>query len=239
MTHPVMAAYLRALSSHSGTGAASLPLEACTDMLGLDGLALVMTRGERRTELVQHFGERANALEDLQQVQGQGPSLDAAHHGALLLLPDVADDLAFGTRRWPGLPRAIEALDVRAVFSFPLRIGVIALGTLTGHRTAPGPMSTDQLTDAFGLADTVSQIAIATAARTDLRHTPLLDDPGLHFAEVHQATGMVAAQLNTTCDHALIRLRGYAFSHNKPLLEVSREVLALRLHLDGDGSRGD
>ncbi|MFJ2771296.1 ANTAR domain-containing protein [Streptomyces sp. NPDC087300] len=235
MTHPVMADYLRTLSSHTGPGLASLPLAACADMLGLDGLGLLLAPGGGRAELVQSFGERTLALEDLQQVQGQGPSLDAARHGALVLVPDVADAYAFATDRWPGLPSAIEALDVRAVFSFPLRIGVIALGVLTGHRTRPGLMSTDQLTDAFGLADTIAQIAITTAAHAELPHTPLLDEPGLHFAEVHQATGMLADQLDTTCDLALIRLRGYAFSHDRPLLDVSRDVLARRLRLDDNG----
>ncbi|MGA4840517.1 ANTAR domain-containing protein [Streptomyces sp. G45] len=230
-----MADYLRTLSSHTGPGLAPLPLAACADMLGLDGLALLLAPGGNPAELVQSYGERTLALEDLQQVQGQGPSLDTAGHGALMLLPDVTDTATFATDRWPGLPGAIEALGVRAVFSFPLRIGVIALGALTGHRTRPGPMSTDQLTDAFGLADTIAQVTIATATRAELPHTPLLDEPGLHFAEVHQATGMLADQLDTDCDHALIRLRGHAFSHDRPLLDVARDVLARRLRLDDNG----
>lgn len=235
MILPVMADYLRTLNSHAGPGLAPLPLAACADMLGLDGLGLLLAPGGEKAELVQSFGERTVALEDLQQVQGQGPSLDAAHHGALILLPDVADTTAFATDRWLGLPGAIEALGVRAVFAFPLRIGVIALGALTGHRVRPGPMSTDQLTDAFRLAGTISQIAIATAAQAQLPSAPLLDEPGLHFAEVHQATGMLADQLDTDCDHALIRLRGYAFSQNRPLLDVARDVLARRLRLDDNG----
>ncbi|MFM9442407.1 ANTAR domain-containing protein [Streptomyces acidiscabies] len=234
MTHPMMADYLHALSSHTGPGLAPLPLAACADSLGLDGLGLLLGAGDR-TELVQSFGEFTPALEDLQQVQGQGPSLDAARHGALILLPDVADTATFATVHWPALPGAIEALGVRAVFSFPLRIGIIALGALTGHRTRPGPMTTDQLTDAFSLADTLAQIAITTAVHADLPHVPLLDDPGLHFAEVHQATGMLADALNTDCDHALIRLRGYAFSHGRPLLDVARDVLARRVRLEDNG----
>ncbi|MFF1377212.1 ANTAR domain-containing protein [Streptomyces sp. NPDC058308] len=239
MTHPVMADYLRALSSHEGPGLAPLPLAACAGMLGLDGLGLVLTPGDGPAELVQSHGERTLALEDLQQVQGQGPSLDAARHGALILLPDVADGSAFAPQRWPGLPVAMEALGVRAVFSFPLRVGVIGLGALTGHRTRSGPMTTDQLTEAFRLTGTIAEIVIATTAESGLARTPLLDDPGLHFAEVHQATGMLAAQLDTDCDHALIRLRGYAYSHDRPLLDVARDVLGRRLRLDlvdgGDG----
>ncbi|MEV1025005.1 ANTAR domain-containing protein [Streptomyces sp. NPDC050264] len=233
MTHPVMTAYLRSLSSHTGPGTAPLPLAAFADMLGLDGLALLLSPSDGPAELVQSHGEHTLALEDLQQVQGQGPSLDAAHHGALVLVPDVAE---FTGERWAGLLAAVEALDIHAVFAFPVCIGIIGLGALTGYRTRPGPMSTDQLTDAFGLADTLAQLAIATAAHADLSDTALLDDPGLHFAEVHQATGMLSAQLHISCDHALIRLRGHAFSHDTPLLDAAREVLGRRLRLDDDGT---
>ncbi|MEV6547698.1 ANTAR domain-containing protein [Streptomyces sp. NPDC051597] len=236
MTHPVLADYLRTLSDHTGPGLAPLPLAACADMLGLSGLGLLLSPGGAPAELVQSFGERTLALEDLQRVQGHGPTLEAARHGALILVPDLTDVSSFVTDRWPGLPGAIEELGVRAVFSFPLRIGVIALGALTGHRTRPGGLSTDQLTDAFGLADTMAQIIIATSAHADLPHVPLLDEPGLHFAEVHQATGMLADQLDTTCDLALVRLRGYAFSHDTPLLDVARDVLARRLRIEDNGS---
>ncbi|WP_055699231.1 ANTAR domain-containing protein [Streptomyces silaceus] len=235
MTRPVMADYLRALSSHTGPGPVPLPFAAFADVLGLDGLGLLLAPRGGQAELVQSFGEHTLALEDLQQVQGQGPSLDAARHGALMLLPDVADVSTFATERWPGLPGSIEALGVRAVFSFPLRVGVVALGALTGHRTRPGPMSTAQLTDAFGLAGAIARITLATTPQEELPHTPLLDEPGLHFAEVHQATGMLADQLDTDCDHALIRLRGHAFSHGRPLLDVARDVLARRLRLDDNG----
>ncbi|MFD0305248.1 ANTAR domain-containing protein [Streptomyces sp. NPDC127119] len=230
-THPVMRAYLSALSAHTGPGMAPLPLAACTDMLGLDGLGLLLSPTDHPAELVQAHGERTAALEDLQQVQGQGPSLDAARHANMLLLPDIGE---LAADRWPGLPAAIEALDVHAVFCFPLRIGVIALGVLTGHRTRPGPMDPDQLTNALGLVNILAQIIITTAARPDQAQLALLDEPGLHFAEVHQATGMLAAQLGIHPDQALIQLRGYAFSHSHPLLDVARDILARRLHLNPD-----
>ncbi|MFJ9036960.1 hypothetical protein ACIRF8_10280 [Streptomyces sp. NPDC102406] len=232
MTHPVMAAYLRALSSHTGPGTAPLPLAAFARVLGLDGLGLLLSPSDGPAELVQSCGEHTVALEDLQQVHGQGPSLDAAHQGTLLLLPDVS---AFTGERWPGLLAAVQDLGVHAVFAFPLRIGVIGLGVLTGHRVRPGPMSSDALADAVGLADTLAQLAIATAAHADPARAPLVDDPGLHFAEVHQATGMLAAQLGIPCGQALVRLRAHAFGEDKPLVEIARDVLGHRLYLDDNG----
>ncbi|MEU4206234.1 ANTAR domain-containing protein [Streptomyces sp. NPDC045470] len=228
----VMVSYLRAITEHHGTGLGPVPLQGCARELGLDGLALLLGPSGNPPELVQSFGEHATALEDLQRVQGQGPSLDAAEYGMLMLLPDLSDPTAFAPTRWPGLPGAIGEIGVGAVFAFPLRIGVIALGALTGHRSRPGPLSPDQLADAFGLADTLAQAIISQAAWADIPDARLLDEPGLHFAEVHQATGMLSAQLHISCAQALIRLRSHAFSHNRSLLTTARDVLHHRLRLD-------
>ncbi|MFZ3599297.1 ANTAR domain-containing protein [Streptomyces sp. BH104] len=228
----VMVSYLRTITAHRGPGLGSVPLEGCARELGLDGLALLLGPSGNPPELVQSFGEHTTALEDLQRVQGQGPSLDAAEYGLLMLLPKVSDPTAFAPTRWPGLPGAIEEIGVGAVFAFPLCIGVIALGALTGHRARPGPLSPDQLADAFGLADTLAQAVIAQAAWMDTPGARLLDEPGLHFAEVHQATGMLSAQLNISCAQALIRLRSHAFSHDHSLLATARDVLGHRLRLD-------
>jgi len=227
-----MTSYLRALHTHPGPGLAPLPLEACAQALGLDGLALLLAPAGTGVELVQSFGTHSVALEDLQLTQGQGPSRDAAQHGALHLLPDLSDPTAFAARRWPGLPGAVQDLGIMAVFSFPLHIGVIALGALTGHRIRPGPLGADQLADAFALTDTLAQVIIDQAARPQPAGGMLLDEPGLLFAEVHQATGMLSAQQNISCTRALVLLRGYAYAHNRPLLTCARDVLHHRLRLD-------
>lgn len=50
-------------------------------------------------------------------------------------------------------------------------------------------------------------------------------------AEIHQATGMVVAQLGVGAADAFARLRAYAFAHDRLLVEVSRDVVARRLDL--------
>lgn len=49
-------------------------------------------------------------------------------------------------------------------------------------------------------------------------------------AEVHQASGMVQVQLQTSTEAALLQLRAYAFSHELLLSEVARRVVARELH---------
>jgi AmiR/NasT family two-component response regulator len=48
--------------------------------------------------------------------------------------------------------------------------------------------------------------------------------------EVHQATGMMLAQLDLDATDALARMRAYAFSHGFSLREVARDVVNRRLN---------
>ncbi|MFE0055357.1 GAF and ANTAR domain-containing protein [Streptomyces sp. NPDC059003] len=230
MRYPIAASLMRALDAHHGPGLPALPLEEAGRELGLDGLAFLLAPGGTSSELVQAFGEHTAPMEDLQLTQGQGPSPEAAQSGTIILIPDVS---ALDVTRWPGLPGPVLELGIRAMFAFPLRIGIISIGVLTGHRTTAGPMSADQLTSALVLTDLLAQYLIQRAADPGDGYR-LLEDTGLHFAEVHQATGMLAAQLGIGCAQALARLRGHAFRHDAPLLTIARQVLAHRLHLDAD-----
>jgi len=49
---------------------------------------------------------------------------------------------------------------------------------------------------------------------------------------VHQATGMVSAQLDCGVDEALLRLRGHAYAAQRPIDEVAADVVAGRLRFD-------
>jgi hypothetical protein len=48
-------------------------------------------------------------------------------------------------------------------------------------------------------------------------------------AEVHQATGMILAQLGVPAQEAFVRLRAHAFATRRPLDDVARDVVARRL----------
>jgi AmiR/NasT family two-component response regulator len=52
---------------------------------------------------------------------------------------------------------------------------------------------------------------------------------------VHQASGMVAAQLGEPVAEALVRLRAHAFARERPLIDVARDVVDRRLRFVRDG----
>ncbi|MFD0418701.1 ANTAR domain-containing protein [Streptomyces sp. NPDC127108] len=203
-------------------------LRRCARMLRLDGLALSLAQAGGAPELLWHTDEKAALLDDLQFTQGQGPSSDVLHSHTPVLWPDLT---CFPPNQWPGLAAALQELGVQAVFAFPLSVGVIHLGALTGHRAAPGPLYPQQTDDALALTDTLTELLTSPGAPT-----VLAGHSCLHRAEVHQATGMTAVRLNVSAADALARIRAHAYRHNEPLLDTARAILTRRLSLT-DNSR--
>jgi GAF domain-containing protein len=134
---------------------------------------------------------------------------------------------------------AIEA-GVRAIFGFPLRVGAVRLGALNFHCDQPRALTDEQHADALVLADVVSQTVLALqadAAPGELG-AALEVDADFHYV-VHQASGVVAAQLDVSVGQALIRLKAYAFGNGRPLAEVAEDVVARRLRFDAHGGKPD
>jgi AmiR/NasT family two-component response regulator len=50
-------------------------------------------------------------------------------------------------------------------------------------------------------------------------------------AELYQAQGMLSLQLGVDLAEAMIRLRAHAYAHNRPLIDVARDIVERRLDL--------
>jgi len=178
-----------------------------------------------------HATDQVSArLEDLQLTVGEGPCLDTFVSGGPVLVADLAAD---GTR-WPAFTSGALALGAAAVFSFPLQIGVVRLGSLDLYRDTPGPLTRTEVTDALILTDMATQgIADELDGHGQADLSWLLDP----HVEVHQAAGMVQVQLGVSTEAALMRLRGHAFTHDLPLAEVARQVVSRTLRFTRDEDR--
>lgn len=60
---------------------------------------------------------------------------------------------------------------------------------------------------------------------------PELDAVVAYRAEIYQASGMVAVQLQIPPAEALLRIRAHAFAHDTPVSAVANEIVARRLRL--------
>jgi hypothetical protein len=210
-----------------GADPATYPQRVCAagvDLLGVDGVGLTLMT---QTQLGAVWASDRESLTvvNLQFALGEGPALDAFHLGSLALEPSLASS----PTRWPFFgPEALD-LGVRAVFSFPLQVGVICLGALNLFQHHPGFLSPDELADALVLTDVVTEDLLDLQAQGALHWAP--SDHLGQRARVHQATGMVSVQIGSDMGTALARLRAYAFANDITIFEVVDQVLSRTLRL--------
>jgi ANTAR domain len=170
------------------------------------------------------------AVQELQLELGEGPGVDVRTSNMPVLEPDLGEP---GVSRWPAFAHAAQDAGVQAVFAFPMQVGAIQIGVLMLYRANSGPLADEELALGLVLADVASQIVLAVQAGAppDTVHALLAGEPA-HWAEVHQATGMVSVQLGISMDEAFVRLRAYAFGDGRSLREIARDVVARRLTLE-------
>jgi hypothetical protein len=206
---------------------------ASVALLSLSGAGLsLMADGELRgTAGVSEPG--IEAMQELQLTLGEGPCVDAWRDLEPVLEADLADP---AQPRWPAFAQAGVQAGVRAVFAFPLQLGAASLGVLALYRDRPAPLSDEELGLGLVLAEVATQtiLGLQAGAPAEELHVLLAGEPA-HWAEIHQATGMVSAQLEVSLDEAFVRLRSFAFANDHPLREVAENVVARRLRLPGAG----
>lgn len=206
---------------------------ACHDALPADavGISMITTAGR---EPVCGVGVIAERLEELQATLGEGPSIDAGSDGRAVLVPDLAERAE--AERWPVFaPLAVEA-GARGLFALPLQVGPVRLGVFTVTRYLPGPLRPGQLVDASIYADVAMALILDARAGIGVPagQGGVLEALTEKRMEVHQATGMVSVQLGIGVDDALVRLRAYAYAHNRRLIDVARDVVERRLRFAAD-----
>jgi hypothetical protein len=167
----------------------------------------------------------AARLEDLQLTVGEGPGLAAVASDTPVLVPE----LAAAVGRWPAFAPAALVVGAAAVFSFPLVLGAIRLGSLDCYRDTPGELRPDQVSDALVLAEAAFAAVLTEAAGHDPDDLGWISD--IH-AEVHQACGIVMYELKITIDVALMRIRAYAYVNDLPIGVVARQIVERQLSLN-------
>ena len=225
---------LRILTQLVGRGAFGLETkrlcEVCSDMTGMTGAGIMLMSGDVPQGAVCTTDQVSKLIEDLQFMLGEGPCVDAFNLDRPVLEPNLIEPVI---TRWMAFSVPVIAAGVRAVFGFPLQVGAVRLGALNLYRDQPGPLSDDQHADALVMADVSAAAVLMVQANAPSGKLAIELESGSDFRYVvHQASGMVAAQLDVSIAQAMIRLRGYSFGNDRPLIEVAQDVVARRLRLD-------
>lgn len=202
---------------------------ACLTIVGVKGAGVMLMSGDIPRGSLCSTDAVSHLIEELQYTLGEGPCVDAYQQDMVIAEPDLADPV---TRRWPAFtPPAVQA-GVRAVFGFPMRVGSVRLGALNLYRDAIGPLTDGQQADALVVAEAAARrvLEAQAGAPADTVAEELEVGSDFHFA-VHNAAGIVSVQEGITVTEALIRLRAHAFSDDRLLADVARDVIARTLRL--------
>jgi hypothetical protein len=208
---------------------------AFVDVLPISGAAL-STFGPPFGSAVVAASDPRSAESDEQQVLlGEGPGWSALRNRAPVLAYDLSTTSG---DEWPAALAALRASGWVGLLSFPLSVGTFDVGAVTLYRSGTVPLGPAELVDAKLLAGLAALQVLSSATRdVEADRVPasvsVSQPSGRH---VHQATGMVIAQLGLPAEDALLVLRARAFADGQPLRVVAEAVIARRIDFRDPGT---
>jgi hypothetical protein len=164
--------------------------------------------------------DTAAHLDELQFDLGEGPCWEAMVSRRPVIHGDIqSEDHA----AWPEFLEAIRDGPIAAMFAFPLTVGSLEIGAVDLYNTSPSGLTPGQIADASALA----HLASWQVLRRVLADKGDLDGAGFPYSrrEVHQATGMIIAQLDIGAADAVLLLRAHAFSSGRSMREIAHEIV--------------
>jgi hypothetical protein len=206
-------------------------------LLAVEGAGVMLQPSPSRSQASLVLGgsdEVAEALAEAQFTLGEGPCVDAVRTQLPVEVPDL--DPAAATR-WLAFSQRAAELGVRAVFSLPLRVGVVRLGSLDLYRRRPGALDDGQFADALAVAELISHTIVAKQANAPpgrLAQELEGNELGDVRARVQQAAGVLSARLGIGVADALVRLRAHAYAGELSIGAVAAQVMDGTLRLDED-----
>jgi hypothetical protein len=203
---------------------------AAVEVLGVSGAGLVLMSGGQSLDFIGVSDGISEAVEQMEYTLGEGPCVSAFRSKTPVFDADLADEQKV---RWPAFRRGALAAGICAAFGFPLLVERICIGALNLYHDQPGALTDDQVADALVVAKFASRSVLAWQA--DAPPGALawqLERAPNHKVEIHQATGRISVQVGVSLEDALVLLRAYAFSHDRPISDVAADIAAARLRLD-------
>jgi GAF domain/ANTAR domain len=207
--------------------AASSPAGYCRPFLDLFPVsgAAVSTIGELLgSETVSASDDLAALLDELQFDLGEGPCWDALRRQQPVLEPDIRR----GVAAWPAFAAAIRNEPVSSLFAFPLMVGPLRFGAVDLYSREPVTLDRTQAKQADAMAGVVGRLVLRRAlglVGRDYDH----DSNAYSRRIIHQATGMVLAQLDLSPEDARLVIQGHAYAAARPMMEVAQEIVDGRL----------
>jgi hypothetical protein len=200
--------------------------DAAVGRLGVTGVTVTADLSPAWPETRYSTDALGARLAELQVTVGEGPSLDVWRENGPVLVSDL--DAPAIQHRWPLFaPLAVEA-GAGALFALPMVVGMIRVGVFALHVASAGQLDRSTLLYSLAFAELAMQLQLDRHAGTNGVEIGV----ELRTPQVHQATGMISAQLDISMEEAFSALRARAFAGQQPLAELATDVVARRLRFD-------
>jgi hypothetical protein len=192
---------------------------ATRDMVGADGASVTIDNTVQHRVTLCATDERSSELDNLQDVLGEGPCRDAFSSQ----LPVSTGVDRWAVSRWPAfIPAAERVIGPKGVlWSLPMHADSEVIGTLNLYRLS-GAALAEPVDAAQILADAVAAMLLTDPAAGSQY---ALADRWAARAVVHQAAGILMAQLSLGPNDAMAVLRARAFTAAAQLAQVAQNVV--------------
>lgn len=176
---------------------------------------------------------RSARIDELQFDLGEGPCWDAMRSAQPVLAPAIHKS---GPKRWPAFTQSIVREGVGSLFAFPLAVGPLRFGAIDLYSSAPVSLSDAQAYQAGAMAEIISRHVLrrALASVADTAEAPV---SAYSRRLIHQASGMVLAQIDVSADDARLVIQGQAFAAGTSMMAVAQQILDGSLRFTRHGSR--
>jgi hypothetical protein len=156
---------------------------------------------------------------------GEGPAWEAYHRRRPV---EMRQHDERSRSQWPFFAASPTVARLGSILALPLTVGSLRIGAVSLYSEQEARFDSGHLALSRTLATALAQAVLARAL--DEAATGATGTGYSHFRrEVHQATGMVIAQLGCTPAEALLRIRGHAFATSSTVRDVADAVLSRRL----------
>jgi ANTAR domain len=196
------------------------------EVIPVEGAAISTIANFLGSETISASSALAARLDELQFDLGEGPCWDAMNQARPVLEPDIR---WHPRGQWPEFSRAIADHEVGAIFAFPLTFGPLKIGAMDLYTGAPCELSPAHEREGGVLASVIGRLVLDRAIRRSDDSEFLVEDDRFSRRLVHQATGMVLAQLDISADDARLLIQGHAFALGRPMRAIAEDILERRI----------
>jgi len=189
------------------------------DLLGVDDVTLALIGDSNRRLTLCASSANALSLDNWQFTLDEGPCLEAAAGGQTVSGPTSPSE----ETPWPLLAARAFELGYHTIAGTPMAVSGRVFGVMNLLMSA-GDFGDHTLDDAERVASYLAGPIVGQLAE----QAPGLIDLS-HHASVHQATGIIAAQMGIGVDDALAVLRAHAWTEGRLLVHIADEVVSHQL----------